>query len=183
MTCIVGLRQDGHIYMGGDSAASNGHNIVTISPASPKVFKHGDIVFGYAQSLRAGQIVQHHFKPPEIKGGVIEYLTGPFVRELRKTLEEYGFQKADESWDEEAENVICLLVGIQQQIYEIWADYAVVPVAESYSSIGCGSDVAVGSLHSTAGMGLTGSERITKALEAAAFHCTDIRPPFVIEEI
>lgn len=54
MTCIVGVKEGGQLWIGGDSAASSpaGPEIYTF--AEPKVFAIGEYLVGYTISYRAG---------------------------------------------------------------------------------------------------------------------------------
>ena len=58
MTCIVGLVDDGKVYMGGDAASVDGYIVRT--SALSKVFRNGPFLIGYSTSWRMGQILQYH---------------------------------------------------------------------------------------------------------------------------
>ena len=65
MTCIVALKQEGNIYIGGDSAGVSGNNIRT--RADQKVFKKSGIVFGFTTSFRMGQLIKYCLAIPKQK--------------------------------------------------------------------------------------------------------------------
>ena len=62
MTCIVGVVDNGKVYMGGDSAGVGGLCIETRK--QPKVFRNGDFLIGYTDSFRMGQLLQYKMSPP-----------------------------------------------------------------------------------------------------------------------
>jgi hypothetical protein len=55
MTCIVGIVENGKVYMGGDAAGVNGYSVRVRK--DPKLFKVGEFLFGYTSSFRMGQLL------------------------------------------------------------------------------------------------------------------------------
>jgi hypothetical protein len=55
MTCIVGLRQGGKVFIGGDSAGISGWDVTV--RADPKVFLSGPYAMGFTSSFRLGQLL------------------------------------------------------------------------------------------------------------------------------
>ena len=75
-----------------------------------------------------------------------------------------------------------ILVGTEaREIFRLGEDGYIVQVKDDYTAIGSGADFALGSFHSTAG--LEPSERLMKALEAAAYLDPYVRPPFTVLEL
>jgi len=62
MTCIVGLVENGKVYIGGDSAGVAGLDITTRK--DEKVFQKENMIFGFTSSFRMGQILRYSFKNP-----------------------------------------------------------------------------------------------------------------------
>jgi len=58
MTCIVGIAQEGKVWIGADSAAVSGQDIR--ATALRKVFRRGQFLIGYTSSFRMGQLPQFH---------------------------------------------------------------------------------------------------------------------------
>jgi ATP-dependent protease HslVU (ClpYQ) peptidase subunit len=173
MTCIVGLKTEDGIYIGGDSAVSTGDNLVQ-TMADPKVWTKGQFIFGYAGTLRAGQIIKYNFKiPPICDRDSMEYLVIGFVDAMRKTLKKAGAAK-EENKEEEQSNQF--LIGYKGRLFEIDEGYGVCEVADEFTAIGSGTEYALGSLQTT--KGLEPDYRIIKALEAAAHFTSWVRPPF-----
>lgn len=71
------------------------------------------------------------------------------------------------------------LVGYNKNLYHIGADFQVGIPANGYDAVGCGSELALGSLHSTQLLKLKPEQRVKMALEAAAHFSGGVEPPFV----
>lgn len=176
MTAIAALvSRDGTVWMGGDSATSLGDNVR--HDRDPKVARVGEMLVGYAGSGRAGQVLLHHFKPPERKSGLtdLQYLSGPFVKKLRKLFEDHH-----EARDVESGDGIHVLVGYRGAVYIFDAGDGLSATSLNYDAIGSGSDVALGALYATAKIAMRPEKRLRLALEAAAEFKTGVAPPFVI---
>lgn len=176
MTAIVGLLHDGKILMGGDSAGSNGYMVEIRS--DPKVFVNAGFAMGYTGSFRAGQLLQYVFSPPDkiASEDNMTYMIKRFVPEVKGVFSAHGIQKTVHE--------ICsgeqFLVGHEGDLYNIGEDYQVARCVNKYAAVGSGEATALGSLHTTEGTGMDPAERVTKALEAAAFHIVSVSGPFHI---
>jgi len=82
MTCIVALRHEEKVYMAGDRGASDDGVILALE--SPKVWKVGPYLIGYAGSMD-GDRIRHNFRPsaPNIKD-TDKYMHTKFIKELRE---------------------------------------------------------------------------------------------------
>jgi hypothetical protein len=164
MTCIVALEDQGTIYMGADSAAVEGDSI-SLRVAS-KIFKNGKFLIGYCNSFRYGQIIEYHFKPPQVQEkDLLKYMITKFVPELRRVLENNGYEEKDSS----------IIIGYDGNIFYVESDWQVGQDMTNYHAIGSGSPYALGSLYSTTGEPLS---RIEQALKAAETFSTNVRSPF-----
>lgn len=175
MTCIVGQAANGKVYIGGDSAGSNGWNMV--DRADRKVFKTDGVVFGFTTSYRMGQILRYCFKPPKrpIDKDLMEYMVVDFVDALRACLKSAGFAKKEN----EVESGGVFLVGVEGRLFKIEADYQVGESARLYDACGCGENYALGSLFSSKSR--MPRERLKMALQAAESHSAGVRGPFHFE--
>jgi ATP-dependent protease HslVU (ClpYQ) peptidase subunit len=182
MTCIVGLTENGIIYMGGDSASCVDCSIQIIK--SPKVFKKGDLLLGVSGSPRLQDVLKYNFDFPEdVTLEPLEYLNRDFVPSLRECLSENGVLgveneiESSESW---------ILVGYKERLFIIEANFHVAESNKSYDAVGCGASEAMGALHALESIDeicdtswLTPSLKIKIALETSAeFNC-HVRGPFV----
>lgn len=184
MTCIVGLVQDGALWIGGDAAMGNGETISC--GLRPKVFRRdvavigGAVVepmlLGYTTSFRFGQLVEHGLtvpaRPPERLPEA--YMALEFVDALRAVLKDKGWAKVEHSREE----VGTLVVAYAGAIWTLGSDLQATPVAEGYDACGSGYQVALGSLHTSSGR--PAYDRVYAAMAAAAAISPHVRPPFTI---
>lgn len=175
MTCIVGLKTENSLIIGGDHAVNDGDRVHIMGP--PKVFKRGRFVIGYCGSLRIGQLIEHSLTiPPGIsKKGPLKYLITDFANAMRNCLNMAGAARKDKE-EEEQENRF--IVGVEGRLFEIDESYAVCELTDGMVAIGSGVEFALGSLHST--VGEDPKIRVEKALAAAAYYCPTVSEPFTI---
>ena len=137
MTVIAGIAHQGNVYLSGDRGASDGDSILSMT--TPKICKVGDFIIGYAGSGGLGQIVTHLECWTRHPKDVEKFLRMDFVEEYIKAREKIGGKDEEEA---------SLLIGYKGALYEMeTSDYGVYPF--TYTSIGSGGPIALGSLHST----------------------------------
>lgn len=155
MTCVVGIVDDGTIYIGGDRGVSDDTSIMPM--LQPKVTIKGDWIYGYAGSLGNGQLFDF-IDLPAIKktDDVYKVLRMEIVENYRSILDTHGSTKDDDSTD--------FIIGCRGRLFEFNTDdWGVAEVSEV--SIGSGGNFALGSLYST--IDNDPIERIGLALGAA----------------
>jgi hypothetical protein len=96
MTCIVGLIDNGKVWMGGDSAGVSGLDVTVRK--DPKVFKNGDFLIGYTSSFRMGQLLRFKFNPPKYyaeqhNNDEYQYMCTDFIEAIRICLKAGGYSK------------------------------------------------------------------------------------------
>lgn len=177
MTCIVGVVDDGKVYIGGDSAGVAGYSIVT--RVDSKVFKNGPYIMGFTSSFRMGDILKHDFKAPKPRVGMKldKFMVKEFIPAIRKAFKEGGYSKNDNGKEQGG----TFLVGIYGHLFHIGGDFQVGESLDGYDSVGCGEDLALGSLFSTAASDMTAEERVTHALQAAEKFSAGVSGPFNIK--
>ncbi len=170
MTCIVGLVDKGNVYIGGDSAGVSGLSI-TIR-ADEKVFANGPFVMGFTTSFRMGQLLRYKFDPPQQTQSQndMNYMVTSFIDAARKCFTDNAFGEKGKGGS--------FLVGYRGNLYTIDSDFQVGVARDAFDAVGCGSDLALGSLHST--QGKKPETRVGMALEAAARFNAGVAPPFLI---
>ena len=162
MTCVAALIQDGVIYMAGERAVSNDEVVHLLS--TPKVWKNGEYLFGYAGHM-SGLTVYNTFAPPQPNG-----LRG---KELDMFMNTVFLEYALEFYSEHSIKTdgLDLLICVGDRIYEHSTDnMSLYTYAEPYNSIGSGMPFVMGSLFSTAASSLSGKERIKLALGCAVHY-------------
>lgn len=173
MTCIVGLVDQGKVYIGGDSLAVAG--LDSAVRKDKKVFRNGAFIMGFTTSYRMGQLLQYKFQSSrklELNEDPMAYMVNIFVEDVRKCLEAGGFNKKKDGQDEAG----TFLVGFAGRLFRIDSDYQVGESDDGFDSCGCGFPYALGSFYTT--LHLTGEERILKALEAAEHFSAGVKAPF-----
>jgi len=172
MTCIVGLIDNGDVYIGGDSAGVAGLSLSI--RADEKVFSNGPFIMGFTSSFRMGQLLRYKFDPPAqtVSQSDMEYMVTSFIDSARHCFSSNGFG------DKDATVGGSFLVGYKGKLYSIERDYQVgIPTAD-FDAVGCGSDLALGAMHATEG--LKPMDRINLALEAASRFSAGVSPPFLV---
>jgi len=174
MTCVIGFTDGENIYMGADSAAVANYSIRRRS--DPKVFINGEFIIGYTSSFRMGQLLRFGFSPPKIKEcqDIFEYMVTDFVESARERFKSGGYTKI--SSNEETGGTF--LAGFRGRLFTIEGDFQVSEQSGSFAAVGCGEDIALGSMFST--VGAEPEQRIMTALKAAEEYSAGVRGPFNI---
>lgn len=178
VTCIVGVVENGAVFIGGDSAAVSGYDLTIRADA--KVFRNGPFLIGYTSSFRMGQLLRFRFEPPAHhppEQDAFEFMATTFVDAVRTCLSDGGYAKKTNEQEEGG----CFLVGYRSALYYVGADYQVGIPTNGYESVGCADSIARGALYATEGK--SAEERITIALKAAEHFNAGVRGPFVIERL
>lgn len=177
MTSIVGIAQDGIVYIGSDAAGSNYAQITTRRDA--KVFRLGETLIGGCGSFRMLQLLRYAIELPKHPKDMPdeEWMVLGFVEACRLAFREGGLthKESDQEYGGE------FLVGYHGRLFHIEADFQVGESDDRYDACGSGEDTAKGVLYSTHhNPRLTAEERIILALEAGEHHNVGVRGPFNI---
>lgn len=179
MTCIVGLKHDGAVYIGGDSASVDpGYGLYVTG--EPKVFVDEPYIIGFCGSWRVGQVLQYIADfphPPKDEDKLKKFMVRDFVDTIRGALESAGaaYIRHEEEWMHDS----AILVGVCAKLYRIDEDFQVVEVADPYAAVGCGEQIALGAMFAT-DKRKKPTDRIQIALEAAERFSAGVRGPFTI---
>jgi hypothetical protein len=177
VTCICAIIENGVPHFAADSLLVS----VPGSPFSvkgsqtirrePKVFQNNGLLFGIAGSARMGQLLAYVFEPPEYIPGQdkVRYMVSRFVKALQECFDKEKFTE-DDRWK--------FLLALEGELFEVDNDFAVCNTAATYEAVGLASDVALGSLHTTAQLGLPVRDRLYLALAAAEYHTCAVGEPF-----
>ena len=178
MTCIAAVVEGDRVFMGGDSAASDGCDLVV--RADQKVFRNGPMLMGFAGSFRMGQLLRYSFTPPKHarRKDVHRYMVTDFVDAVRDCLKKGGFaQRLNEV---EAIDGL-FVVGYLGRLFTVDTDYQVGEAMDGFAAVGSGSSIASGALYVTSGV--SARKRIRNALEAAERYSAGVRRPFYVQSI
>jgi len=171
MSCVVGLIQNGKIFIGSDGRATTGDG-ETRPIKTIKVFRNGKYLIGYTGSVRTGQVLQErYFEAPD---DIFE-----FPDAIREHLGNKGTLLAN---DEQAQMQNAnFLIAFENSLYEILIDFQLNEIDGGFTSIGAGATYALGSLHTTSKLMLSPEERVNAALEAACRYETSCGKPLDIQ--
>lgn len=177
MTCIVGLIDEGRVYIGGDSAGVSNFNIR--QRKDPKVFKIGKMVIGYTSSFRMGQLLRFSMKLPEFLSSddVFEYMCTKFTDSVRECMKTGGYLRTDNGQEEGG----FFLVGFKGRLFEVNSDFQISELVQRYAATGCGEYYALGSLYETEKSDMSPKDRLTSALECASLFSAGVCGPYIIE--
>ena len=179
MTCVVALKDKGKIWMGADSAGVNDYFIT--ARADPKIYKVGDMLIGFTTSFRMGQLLGYNLHLPDHdpRDSDIKYMSVTFVDACRNCLKDGGWAVKEN----EREGGGVFLVAYRGEIYVIDGDYHVGVQCEPYFAVGCGRDLAMGSLYSTLKLNMDAKDKVLIALEAATKYSAGVCAPYMVESI
>lgn len=175
MTCIVGIRRDGKVFIGGDSAGTDRYGSQR-TRADDKVFVSQGFAFGFTSSYR------YNLKPPTPREGVepAEFMTTEFIDAVREVLKTGGYAKVENG----VERGGSFIVGWRGELYHVEHDFQVGVVTDEHVATGSGVDLALGSLWTTErDRKLTVRRRIHLALGAAEQYDAYVRGPFKIVSV
>lgn len=179
MTAIAGLEAPGKVIIGADSAGVAGYSISV--RADEKVFKVGPYGFGFTYSFRMGQLLRYALDPPELPGNpdhLDRFLATTFIDAVRYCLDEGGYAEKKDN----QETGGTFLLGVMGRLYQVGSDYQVGRSVCGYDAVGCGEDLALGSLFTTRKQ-KNHKARVQIALEAAAEHSAGVVGPFNLIEV
>ena len=191
MTCIVGYldKNTNDIYMGGDSAGVSDFSINIRK--DPKVFVRDKFIFGFTSSFRMGQILMCcDLNLPRQEEGedTYVYMVKKFVPAIKDVFDEEGYLQKYKDGDDRGGTFI---VGYNNRLFSIEDDFQVGETLADYCSVGCGFDLALGSLYTSTDLLLefggsievSPEDIITLALEAASEYNGGVCKPFNIVKL
>jgi hypothetical protein len=179
MTCIVGIVHHGIVTIGGDSAGTDAWSQQSIR-RDPKVFQRDGFIFGCTSSYRMTNLLCYSFDIParpalEHPDALEKYMATAFIDAVRECLKEGGYAKQKQ----EREKGGTFLVGVQGRLFCVDSDYQVKETLIGYDAVGNGGRFALGAFYATQSLEMAPQKRLEMALQAAAYHSSDTRPPFL----
>ena len=169
MTCIVGIVDDGIVYIGGDRGASDGSAIVSL--ATPKVYIRDEWIFGYAGSLGICQKMQIINIP------ILEEDDDPFIILRMDIVDAFKAMIDAQGITLNEDNDTDILIGCRGRLFEFSpSDWSVAEIKQT--AIGSGGNFALGSLHTS--IDADPIDRIGIALGAAITYSPSCQGPIDI---
>jgi hypothetical protein len=165
MTCIVGLVEEGQVWLASDSCIADDTH--TLTSAESKLAHYGSWVYGVAGDVRCLNLLRHGMVLPEPPNTGLDAFVATDVAkafsEALAGLEGHTFEA---------------LLGCRGQLYYIGGDYATVRLAEPYAAIGEGGPVALGVLSMTHSRRAAPKTKLTQALEQSARYTLAVSAPW-----
>lgn len=169
MTCIAGIVHNGKVYMGCDSAGTNGGELDL--RRRPKIHRFPNFIVGAAGSGLIHQVLDT-VKLPVLTVGTDIY---PWIcSSLLSAL-----KRATANWHEE--ETFEALIGVQGQLFHLWGASQVVESAANFDACGSGAQIARGALFVAERHWQEPKMCLELALEAAERFSTGVRGPFTFE--
>ena len=103
------------------------------------------------------------------------FMATTFIDSLRSCLKEGGYAEKEK----DVERGGTFLVGIGSALFCIESNYQVAIPSVGFDAVGCGADLALGSLHTSAQLDLDPVDRLNRALSAAEQFSAGVRAPFL----
>lgn len=183
MTCIIGFTDPnkGVSWIGADSLGSNGYTKETEMPS--KVFRNEtfkNVLMGGTTTFRHLDLLKYStnlfdeidlYKKTDIDH---KFMVTKFIPRVI-TLFKDGVVSETET--QRGGNFIVATPG---RLFEVQQDYSVLEPELGMCAVGCGEDVAMGSLITTKDLDMSPQDKIIKALEAAEQYCCGVQRPFRI---
>jgi ATP-dependent protease HslVU (ClpYQ) peptidase subunit len=178
MTCIVGFVEGASVWMGGDSAGTNGWLDQDLY-ASPKVFRNGAMLIGSCGSARQAQLLRWSLDVPDHdpRSDIEKYMVRSFIDAVRACFTSGGVRKKD---SEVETSLGHFLVGYRGRLFVVYDDFQVRMPALPYAAVGCGDQIALGAMYAS-GHVTDPRERVEQALRASERFSAGVRGPFHIE--
>lgn len=180
MTCIVGFVEGNTVWMGGDSAGTNGWLDQDLYN-SPKVFRNGDMLIGSAGSARQSQLLRFALAIPDHdpRVDIEKFMVKTFIDAVRECFRAGG---VCHKRDEVETSLGHFLVGYRGRLFAIYDDYQVRSPRLPYAAIGCGDQIALGAMFASDQVS-GGNTRVELALRASERFSAGVRGPFHIESV
>lgn len=156
MTTIIGIQGDSFAVLCTDSRVSSGVDgfmqIGTLKEGSSKIAQNGRYLIGAAGDVRAINILQHVFQPPQppttcTKKNLDQFFTAKFIPALRECFELQGYAVPDRDDKEHiAEQGSSIIVAVSGNIYVVESDYSWSSEASGLYGLGSGAPYALGAM-------------------------------------
>ena len=178
MTCVVGLKDADGVWLGVDSCVSNG-NLILPQRSGEKLFKKGPFVFAISGNVRGENILRHSISIPKRKDkeAANHYLYNTVIDAVREGFKKAGFARKQNDKEEHGNT---FLFVYESRLFKFASDYCLIELGD-YHAEGSGRQYALGSLYTTAKLGLSPKERVRLALDASATFDAFVKPPHVIK--
>ncbi len=172
MTTIVAVTGSSWTVVGSDSRVTEEDGRVYVLPkGSAKVARNRAYLLGAAGDVRAINILQYAFRPPDAKNFVgtrlDKFITSDFVPSLRACFNEQGYAAPSPNKDHSDESGSIILAAVNGAVYVIGEDYSWVKDTSGIYGLGTGSPYALGVLYALLPEGADNIDKAKAAIKTA----------------
>lgn len=173
MTCVLGLKHAGKVYIGADGLYTTGWH--RIHSSQPKIFKRDDMLIGTSGSMRLSDIIQYNAKfDGPYHADPIRYIACEVVPAIRAAIKEHGDLSDMED--------LTIMIGYAGHLFVLDENLAISDIDE-YEAIGVGAKYALGYMYANRHDEITPEDLVEQSLECASHFCFGCSGPFVIDSI
>ena len=179
MTCIIGLKRDGKVYLGADSMHLCGWHRYRVP--QPKIFRVGKMLIGTSGEQRVSDILQYNLiveQEDMWTDNPADYIVQAVIPVIREALREHGAMMSDEGRDGIESSDI--MIGYRGSLFIIGEDFSLSEI-ETYEAIGAGAKYALGYMYAAGYQDPI--QAIEGALECAAWFSASCAGPYVVEKL
>jgi len=170
MTCVLGLKRAGKVYLGADSRCLTGWHIHR-SP-NPKIFRVGEMLIGTSGSQRVSDISQYNLDVSDLSGmDPAYYMAQAVIPAMIGCLKDHGALVDDKIEDS------VIMVAYRGCLFIIGEDFSLSEI-ETYEAIGAGAKYALGYMYAAGYQDPIPA--IEGALECAAWFSASCAGPFIV---
>lgn len=173
MTCIIGLVEDGRVYMVSDSAASGGNTSRRI--AGSKIAKHGDFLVGASGSTVTLDVISELPSFHVEEGDDIRKLVFLFSNMLREKLKELDLTIDYESATS-LPSFSHVIVGVAGRLFTIQHDFSIIEYNEPFASIGSCDEIVLGAISVTPR--IEPIQRLTLIMDVCSRYAMGVSGPY-----
>ena len=195
MIVLVAIKEDDKIFVGADRQSTAGQ-IIEMKKEPKFMEKTFNVVDGYGKKIREsklllgvtgcaylGTFLRYGFNFPDLNDNIEdfeEYLIKSLFPTLKKKLVENKLVAVSNN---KLNTESAFLIIYNGEMYCIETNLGVISIGGSYTAMGSGAQIALGSLHTSEDLGFTSKQRIGLALEAAADNTIYVSHEYDIFEI
>ena len=150
----------------------------------PKIYAVGPMLIGFTSSFRMGQLLGYSLSVPAQLEDVSteKFMASVFVDAVRQCMKAGGYTKTEHG----VESGGRFLTAYRGRIFEVCDDFQVAEARVPYAAIGCGFELALGSLYTSGKLDdpkglIDPRDRVHAALEAAEMFSAAVRRPFQVQ--
>lgn len=178
MTCIVGFTNQTHAWIASDIILAS--NSISERLTYPKTFIKDEFIFATSGNVRACQLLQHCWTPPPFKKSIpiIKYMCQNFAPSIKQLMVDNDLIVKNDDGIGEIDMI--MIVAFRGKLFEIHRNCAVIEVERGYTSMGSGSEYALGAMTVLFGSEPNKVKKIDAELSLVrALRIANLHSPFV----